>query len=215
VTRSKLEARGLYDRLSRWYDLIEGRWERRVVKEGLSLLAPQPGEHLLEIGPGTGWALVRLADGVGPPGLVVGLDLSPGMLKVAGRRLRKGGLHERVQLRLGDVSHLTFADGSFDAVFATFVLELLDTPDIPVALAQIWRTLKPGGRLVVVSLSRRRMTSARRLYEWAHERLPRLLDCRPIDVGALIAAAGFTVETARLDSVEGLPVEIVLARRPV
>jgi len=185
-----------------------------VIVEGLSLLAAQEGDHLLEIGPGTGWALSQIADQVGPSGLAVGLDLSPGMLAAAGRRLRKKGLEDQMQLHLGDVSHLPFPDESFDGAFASFVLELLDTPDIPVALAQTYRTLRPGGRFVVVSLSRTRDTRARRVYEWGHERLPRLLDCRPIDAEAAIAAAGFEVDTARLDSVEGLPVEIVLARRP-
>jgi ubiquinone/menaquinone biosynthesis C-methylase UbiE len=214
VTRTKEEARRLYDRISRWYDLFEGRWERRQVQDALALLAPSAGERLLEIGPGTGWALLRIATMVTPSGSVAALDLSPRMLETAARRLRKAGMEKAVELQVGDVSSMPWGEGEFDGVFMTFVLELLDTPDMPVALAEIGRVVKRGGRFVVVSLSTERDTLMRRLYERGHNRFPRLLDCRPIDVKGSIAGSGFDVESARLASVEGLPVEIVLARRP-
>jgi SAM-dependent methyltransferase len=92
VTRSKLEARHLYDRLGRWYDLFEGRWERQTVGEALMVLAPQSGQHLLEIGPGTGWALVKLAEAVGPTGRLFAVNFSPGVLQVARDRAARAGL---------------------------------------------------------------------------------------------------------------------------
>ena len=212
VTRSKLEARQLYDRLSRWYDLVEGRWERRVVGQGIALFAPRSGEHVLEIGPGTGWALIRRAEGVGPTGLVSGLDLSPRMLEVARRRALKAGLEGQIELRLGDASRLPYPDSSFDGAFMSFALELVDTPDIPVVLSEVRRILRPSGRFVLVALSNERDSPSRRLYEWGHEHFPRLLDCRPIDVEGSIRASGLEIERALLESIEGLPVELVLAR---
>jgi ubiquinone/menaquinone biosynthesis C-methylase UbiE len=214
VTRSKLEARSAYNGLSRWYDLVEGRWERPMLRHGLTLLDAQPGEHMLEIGPGTGWALVRIAGDVQPAGIITGLDLSPGMLERARRRVERARLSQQVKLCLGDATDLPFGDETFVGAFLGFVLELFDTPEIPVALSEIRRTLKPGGRLVVVSLSNKRATLVRKLYEWGHEHFPKLLDCRPIDVDGSISAAGFEIETTLLGSIEGLPVEIVRARRP-
>jgi demethylmenaquinone methyltransferase/2-methoxy-6-polyprenyl-1,4-benzoquinol methylase len=213
VTRSKLEARRLYDGLGRWYDLLEGRWERSVVGEALSVMAPQSGEHVLEVGPGTGWALVRLAEAVGPTGRIFAIDLSPSMLEVARDRVARAGLGARIELRLGDAARLPYSDSSFDSVFMSFVLELFDTPEIAVVLSEVRRTLKPGARLVATALSNKRDSLSRRFYEWGHERFPRLLDCRPIDLEGSIRASGLGVEGAQLDSIEGLPVEIVLARR--
>ena len=92
VTRSKLEARWQYDRLGRWYDLLEGRWERRLVGQAMAVLAPRPGEHILEIGPGTGWALVQLAEAVGPTGRLFAVNFSPGVLQVARDRAARAGL---------------------------------------------------------------------------------------------------------------------------
>lgn len=77
VTLSRIQARRLYDRLSVWYGLLPQPWERRIANEGLALLAPRSGEHLLEIGPGSGWALLRMAAQVGPSGKLSGLDISP------------------------------------------------------------------------------------------------------------------------------------------
>ena len=148
VTRSRQEARASYDRLSRWYDLLEGGWETPPRRSGLELLALQPGERLLEIGCGTGSTLAELPAGVH----AVGLDLSGGMLAQAAARLAKGG--GRAGLLQGEALRLPFPPAVFDAVFLSFTIELLDTQEIPAALAEMRRVLAPGGRVGVVALSR-------------------------------------------------------------
>jgi ubiquinone/menaquinone biosynthesis C-methylase UbiE len=65
------------------------------------------------------------------------------------KRLEKTGLLDRVELHCGDAMAMAFPDGTFDAVFSAFTLELFDTPDIPKVLDEIKRVLKTGGRLVV------------------------------------------------------------------
>ena len=79
VNRSKTEASASYDRLSRWYDLIAGSSERKFRQVGLEMLAAQAGEHVLEIGYGTGHCILALAQDVGESGLVYGVDISAGM----------------------------------------------------------------------------------------------------------------------------------------
>ena len=116
VHRTKAEAQVSYDRMSRWYDLLAGIAERRYKTAGLEMLAAQPGERVLEIGFGTGACLLPLAEGVGTSGKVAGIDLSPGMLAVAERKLEKAGLRERVELTLGDAARLPFPNAAFDAV---------------------------------------------------------------------------------------------------
>ncbi len=212
VTRDHAEARVSYDRLSRWYDLIAAPSERRFRQVGLHMLAARPGETVLEIGSGTGGNLISLGKDVGEQGLVVGLDLSPRMLTVSRQKLERAELLGQTALVRADGACLPFAPASFDALFMAFVLELFDTPEIPRVLAGCSHALRPGGRLVVVSLLKQNAPVVR-LYEWIHERFQSLLDCRPILPRQMIAAAGFEIISTRRESMWGLPVEIVMGRR--
>lgn len=211
VTRSREEARVLYDRLSRWYDFIAEPAEKKLREQGLRQLDAGEGDTVLEIGCGTGWGLVALAQAVGQGGRVHGIDLSPGMIRIARSRVQKAARSGRVTLYLGDALNLPFERGSFDGVFMSFTLELFDTPDIPLVLQECRRVLRNGGRLGVVSLSRKEANPAVRLYEWAHARFPRCLDCRPIFVQTALQDAGLQILHAEMASVWSLPVEIVTA----
>jgi len=214
VNRSKTDAQATYDRLSRWYDLLAGGSEKRLIEVGLEKLAVGEGEKVLEIGSGTGHAIVVLARAASDSGRVYGIDLSAGMLRVAQERIDQAGLAGRVELRQGDAAQLPFGDGSLDAVFSTFTLELFDTPEIPVVLGQCWRVLRDGGRLGVVAMSREGKPGLMlRLYEWAHDRFPRYVDCRPIYAQAAVRQAGFRLVDTIVTSTWGLPVEIVLAQK--
>ncbi|MGE5375509.1 MAG: class I SAM-dependent methyltransferase [Bacteroidota bacterium] len=215
VHRSKQTARLAYNRLSRWYDFLSGRSEKRHRDRGLEKLFAQPGEIILEIGFGTGHCLVSLARAAGPSGHVTGVDLSDGMLAAARKRLEREGLSERVDLHLADASNLDFLKSeSLDAVFMSFTLELFDTPEIPCVLQECRRVLKAEGRLTVVSMSKTDPPGiAVRLYEWFHDRFPDYADCRPIYVRQSIEEIGFGVEDLNVSSVWGLPVDVVLARK--
>ena len=210
VQTTRREAQRTYGRLSRFYDATEGLLEARIKRRALRLAGAVPGETVLEVGPGTGWALERLSRAVGREGLVCGVDIAPGMLAVADRRLRR----RRTLLALGDAAALPIGDGRCNLVFMSFVLELMPTEEIPAVLAEVMRVLRPGGRLVDVSLSRESPNLATRLYEWGHERLPQLLDCRPIYARRSLETAGFKITAGRRASILGLPVEIVLGRKP-
>ena len=215
VTRSRRQARAAYDRLSRWYDLLSGPWEARLSAEGLRMLAVEEGQRVLEIGPGTGHTLAALADAVGATGSVFGVDLSPHMLQEARKRLRARAPQAGAALTCGDASSLPLPPGSFDAVFIGFTLELFDTPEIPVVLGECWRTLRPGGHVCVVSLTKAGGRSwMRNLYESGHRRFPSLLDCRPILVRQSLERAGFALGEGCVRSLAGLPVEIALACKP-
>ncbi len=81
VLRSKAQARRWYTRLAPRYDTFEGRWERGPRDRGAAILDVARGEAVLEIGPGTGYALTSIVLSTGPAGRVVGLDLARGMLR--------------------------------------------------------------------------------------------------------------------------------------
>ena len=215
VTRSKAQARASYDRLSHWYDLLAGRSEKRCRDAALRKLGVQPGETALEIGCGTGHALLALARAVGDSGQVYGLDISEGMLQVSQARVEQAGLADRVRLACGDAASLPFADGLFDAIFMSFTLELFDTPEIPLVLQECRRVLRHGRRIGVVAMSARGQAGwMMRAYAWAHDRFPNYVDCRPILLQEALAEAGFQRVEATVVSMWGLPVEIVIARLP-
>ncbi|MCL4395800.1 MAG: hypothetical protein M1482_13525 [Chloroflexi bacterium] len=81
VVRSREQARATYDRISRWYDPLEGNWERKSKELGLRMLGTAAGQVVLEIGFGTGHGIESLARAVGPSGRVYGVDLSPRWLR--------------------------------------------------------------------------------------------------------------------------------------
>jgi ubiquinone/menaquinone biosynthesis C-methylase UbiE len=212
VIRSKAEAQATYDKIARWYDLLEGTWERGARGAGLRKLDAKAGERVLEIGFGPGHDLITIARSVGETGRVYGIDLSPRMIRIARARINDNGLGARVNLTRGDAVRLPFETGSFDALFMSFTLELFDTPEIPLVLAECRRVLRRGGRICVVSLSGAGRSSwMKNLYEWGHEKFPKLLDCRPIYVEKALSDSGLRIQDAILTSVRGLPVEVVLA----
>ena len=214
VKRSKNSAKVVYDRLSHIYDGLAGSSEAQFMLLGLDLLLINPGEAILEIGCGTGKALVELSRQTGTSGKVTAIDLSRGMLRKTSLRLAKAGLRKRVSLLEGDGARLPYKSGSFNAVFICFTLELFDTPEIPLVLAECQRLLIPGGRLGVVAMLKTEYPGwVERLYEWFHDKLPAYVDCRPIDAQGLVQSAGFTLVKSQSRSMWGLPVELLVARR--
>ena len=214
VHRSKDAARATYDSLSRFYDLLSGGFERRSRERGLDLLAARGGERALEVGFGTGHGVLRLCQAVGPSGTVHGIDLSGKMRGVAAARLARHGLADRAELVVGDASVLPWGGASVDAIFMSYFLELLDTPEIPPFLAECARVLAPGGRICAVGMSSDGEAGfVSSCYRYAHRHFERFVDCRPIAVERSLAEAGFATEAKELRRMCGIPVEIVLSRR--
>ena len=207
VTRSHAQARASYDRLSRWYDLMEGGWETRPRRLGLDLLQIKSGEKMLEIGSGTGSSLLGFSDQVCP----VGLDLSFKMLAQTRHRLEDAA--KPLRLVQGDALNLPFPTNYFDVIFMAFTLELIDTPEISLVLGDILRVLQPGGRVGIVSLSKLGGVEFMKcIYERSHALLPAVVDCRPIYVRRSLVEAGFTIVDYRLTSLTGLGIEVIVGR---
>jgi ubiquinone/menaquinone biosynthesis C-methylase UbiE len=113
------------------------------------VLDPSPGERVLEIGPGTGYYTLDLAQWVEPDGMVEVFDIQQEMLDHTMRRARQRGL-ANVSATRGDATGLPYEDDSFDA--ALLVAVLGEIPEGDAALRELRRVLKPGGRLVVGEL---------------------------------------------------------------
>ncbi len=113
------------------------------------VLAAQPGERVLEVGPGTGYYTLDVAGWVGPTGQVDIFDLQQPMLDHTMSRAADHGL-ANITATQGDAQRLPYPDRTFDAAYLVAVLG--EIPDTDAALAELARVLRPGGRLVVGEL---------------------------------------------------------------
>jgi ubiquinone/menaquinone biosynthesis C-methylase UbiE len=113
-------------------------------------LAPGPGETVLEVGPGTGYYSLPVADWLAPEGTLHIFDLQQQMLDHTMRRAAERGLRN-LEPRQGDARRLPYDDDMLDAAYLVAVLG--EIPDQDAALREFARVLRPGGRLVVGELA--------------------------------------------------------------
>jgi SAM-dependent methyltransferase len=131
-------------RIEATYSTPDVAGQRRAILAALGL---KPGEAVLDIGSGPGFLACEMSAEVGPGGSVTGVDASESMLSIARARSHPAG-PALVEFRTGQATALPCAAGSFDVVTSTQVYEYVD--DVPAALAEAWRVLRPGGRLLVL-----------------------------------------------------------------
>ena len=155
----KEEVREMFDNIAPKYDLlnhtlsmsIDRIWRRRVVR----IVRRCRPHRILDVATGTG------------------VDLSEGMLDVARRKVTARGLDGRVVLDAGDAEHLHVADASVDV--ATVAFGVRNFGDLDAGLREMARTIKPGGKVVVLEFSRPRNRLFRALYEfYTYKILPRI-----------------------------------------
>ncbi len=144
VSGSRGYVRAFYVAWSKFYDLsvqLDGAYLRNVRRVVEATV--RSGDRVLEVGVGTG----LLAE-LGAPlaETYVGVDYSGAMLEKAARRVAETRL-DNVRLCWGDAVNLTFADDSFDAVVSSFTLAHVGPKERPQALSEMFRVLRPGGRL--------------------------------------------------------------------
>jgi len=140
--RATALTRRRYQRLSAFYDVMEGLAERRYRPWREKLWAQVNGPRVLEVGVGTGKNMPYWPQSV----QVTAIDLTPGMLDRARRRAQE--LERVADVRLGDVQALGFPDSSFDTAVATFVF--CSVPDPVLGLRELNRVVRPGGRVLLL-----------------------------------------------------------------
>ncbi len=136
--------RAVYRRYARHYDFYFGKVFHQGRKIAIEQMGIRAGEHVLEVGVGTGLSLPEYPDGV----RVTGIDLSPEMIEQAQMRVEDLELPD-VTLREMDAGAMDFADSTFDHVVAMYVLSV--APDPVQVINEMRRVCKPGGRLYIVN----------------------------------------------------------------
>ena len=205
------DVRGMFDRISGVYDLMNSamtaglhhEWRRRAV----DLARVGPGSDALDICCGTGDLALELRRRIGPDGRVVGSDFSEPMLELARAKSGEQGLP--VEFGWADALDLPYGENSFDAVTVGFGARNL--ADLDKGLAQMARVVRPGGRLVILEITRPQREPLATFYSlWFDKVVPMLGSAagdaeaysylpesvrsfpEPRELAAKIDAAGFT-----------------------
>ncbi len=180
------------------------RTNARLVDATLALLEIRPEHRVLEIGFGGGYGLQRLSQQVNT-GLIVGVDLSPEMIREAERRLGREIAAGRLRVQLADVARLPLPDADFDRIFT--VNTIYFWPDPLVGLREIYRVLKPSG-LAAISLRSKEKMAKHAVTKHGF----RLFSAQ--DVTALMGQAGFgQIRADHRDQEKWYDQVVVLGRR--
>src|ERR1035441_11882 len=189
------EIRRAYDLWSHIYGKVAAPLEHGPRLLALELANIQPHEKVLEIATGPGQILLEILKRVDRTNFVYGVDLSWKMIEKSWRRVQEAG-HNNLRLAEADTRQLPFADGAFDVVYSSYMLDILSVLDISAALKECRRVLKRPGRVILVNLSKqspKNRTWVEYLYKWLPATwVPYALGgCRPVILADLVRDAGF------------------------
>ena len=157
----------MFDGIARRYDFLnhflsvglDTRWRARAIRDA----ALPDGARVLDLCTGTADLAIAAATRV-PSARVVGVDFAGAMLRVGLDKLRGRGLAQRISLVRGDATRIPVRDGWADA--ATIGFGIRNVADPEAALRELARTIKPGGRLVILEFGEPRIPGIRTLYSW-------------------------------------------------
>jgi demethylmenaquinone methyltransferase/2-methoxy-6-polyprenyl-1,4-benzoquinol methylase len=149
----------LWNRLASFY--LDEYWRRTAVS-----LIP-PGSRVLDLCTGTGELLVKMLPRLGAQGQAVGLDFASNMLTVATQKTRPllQSTPMSATYLLGDAAALPFPSDTFDCLTNGFAMRNL-LPSVDVVLREMWRVLRPGGRVIILDICRPQSHVLTRLYRW-------------------------------------------------
>jgi len=173
---------------------------------------------VLEVATGPGRVLLEIALRLGKSDSISGLDLSQKMLKITHQRLSKHGFNN-IDLKNGDARHLPWPDNHFDIVYSGYMMDLIPLADMDQILNEMYRVIKPGGKLILVNMSKASIDDYSFL-EHIYQLLPGFIvlhimgNCRPVLMEQHVLSAGFT-DIERDFHGGKHPTEIIVAQKGV
>lgn len=188
--RATALTRARYQRISAFYDVMEGLFEQRYSLWRKRLWKSVSGTEILEVGVGTGKNMPFYPLGT----KITAIDLTPGMLEHA--RKRASDLRLNVTLKIGDAQALEFSDSCFDNVVATFVF--CSVPDPVLGLRELRRVVKPEGKILLLEHMRLPGEAAGKIMDMVNPLIVRLMGAninrRTLDN---IQSAGLKIENVQ------------------
>ncbi len=165
---SATDVKAIFARIAPVYDPINGWLSLGQQQVWKAMTVAWSGCHVgdlaLDVCCGTGDLSQRLAKTVGPNGQVIGLDFCPELLTIAAQRQPRSSTQATVQWQEGDALALPFSGDSFDC--ATMGYGLRNVGDIPQALRELHRVLKPGARVAILDFNRPTNTWVKDFQSW-------------------------------------------------
>lgn len=157
----------MFDKIAGRYDVmnhfLSARTDIRWRKKAIRKLKKDNPQQILDIATGTA-DMALLAYKMLKPEKIVGIDISDKMLEIGEKKIEKEQLGNNIQLQYGDSETINFAENSFDAVMVAFGVRNFENLDK--GLTEMYRVLKPGGRLLILEFSKPRRRLVKRFYNW-------------------------------------------------
>jgi ubiquinone/menaquinone biosynthesis C-methylase UbiE len=151
----------IFNTASDYFDAPALSFWNRFGQQTIARLSLGSGEHVLDVCCGTGASAIPAAVCVGSNGKVLGIDIAESLLELARNKSRQQGL-ENIEFRYGDFENLGLRDESFDAVVCVFGIFFV--PDMLAAVQELWRMVRPGGKLAITSWGEKVFEPANRIF---------------------------------------------------
>jgi ubiquinone/menaquinone biosynthesis C-methylase UbiE len=148
LKQAKAKAAATYDAAADHFDDEPLRFWEGIGRSTVARLGLPAGANVLDVGCGTGASALPAAQAVGPDGSVLGVDLAARLLDRARTKAVNYGL-TNIEFRLADMTALGYPDSRFDAVVSVF--SIFFVPDMEGLVRELWRMVRPGGKLAVTT----------------------------------------------------------------
>jgi ubiquinone/menaquinone biosynthesis C-methylase UbiE len=145
---AKAKAAMTYNAAADYFDHPVSSFWHGFGRQTIERIGLCPGERVLDVCSGSGGSALPAAELVGPGGQVVASDLAERLIALAEAKAQARGL-ENIEFRVADMLDLGYPDASFDAVVCVFGIFFV--PDMAAAVRELWRMVKPGGRLAITT----------------------------------------------------------------
>ncbi len=208
---SQTEIAGIYNSLAKVYDIWGNLTESKARNRALELAEIKNGQNILEVAVGTGLAFFEIVKR-NPDGTNIGIDISAGMLKKAGKRLSPlSGAH--YALKKASAFDLDSEDAQFDVLMNNYMFDLISFDQMDAVLKEFKRVLKKGGKLVLVNMTLGEKFGSG-IYDLIYRISPRLMGgCRGIRLSEKLKEHGFHIKLREYHQQCLFPSEVILAHK--
>ena len=208
---SQSEIPKVYDSLSKTYDIWGKLAETKARNRALELADIHDGQNILEVAVGTGLAFYDIVK-KNPNGTNTGIDISPGMLKKAEKRLL-GLSNANYQLKIGNAFKIEEEAEHFDLLVNSYMFDLIAFKEMDGVLMEFKRVLKKGGKLVLVNMTTGESFGSR-IYSLIYRISPKLFGgCREVGLSDKLQQNGFDILAREYHQQLLFPSEVILALR--